>query len=340
MAGPYYVDPAATGSNNGSSWTHAWTSLQSAADTAAAGETVYCRGTELLAAAIDIDTNAGTYDGGYIKFIGCNASGDNDGTYFALDGQDNNINGLAFTAKDYIWIENFKIQNCGTSGGTGGVGIVGTTASQYGVFLNVWCYSNRYGVYSNGYIKFASLVGCRFDASDVTGVYRPNECSFVGCFISGNAGGGIGQAAKNYYCGCVFHNNTGAGLDAYNGAMCVNCVFDANTTYGASVTYTVPPHMFIGCRFTNQIGAGDLGLYVSSNTRTAHLLGCYFGNNATDATASRYELMNLRNAALNTLGGSDENEAGGGYGGYKDASTDDFNLRDTATLRAVAVTLP
>ena len=40
-----YVDPTASGSNNGTSWTHAWTTMQSAYDTAVAGDQVYCRGT-------------------------------------------------------------------------------------------------------------------------------------------------------------------------------------------------------------------------------------------------------------------------------------------------------
>lgn len=41
MAGPFYVDSAAGGANNGTSWTDAWTSIDSALTTVAAGEIIY-----------------------------------------------------------------------------------------------------------------------------------------------------------------------------------------------------------------------------------------------------------------------------------------------------------
>ena len=70
----YYCDPDAGGANDGTLWTDAWTTVQSGFDTATAGDIVYCRGTETLAAAIDVDTNAGTATS-FIYFIGCNRTG-------------------------------------------------------------------------------------------------------------------------------------------------------------------------------------------------------------------------------------------------------------------------
>ena len=80
-----YVDPAAVGANNGTSWADAWTDFQDAVDNWAAGDTIYCRGTQILAAQIDVDGADGIATNP-IKIIGMNASGVDDGTYFTLDG--------------------------------------------------------------------------------------------------------------------------------------------------------------------------------------------------------------------------------------------------------------
>ena len=53
MAGPFYVEPGVgNDGNDGLSWgaDHAWATTQKAADTVAAGETCYFRGTETLSA--------------------------------------------------------------------------------------------------------------------------------------------------------------------------------------------------------------------------------------------------------------------------------------------------
>lgn len=92
----YYVDPLAAGSNDGTSWTNAWTSIQSAFDTAVVGDIVYCRGTQTVAARIDVDTNSGTNAGGFIKFVGCNASGTVDGTRFTIQGDGANACDLLY----------------------------------------------------------------------------------------------------------------------------------------------------------------------------------------------------------------------------------------------------
>ena len=98
-----YVDPAAGGSNNGSDWTNAWTDIQSAFDTCVAGDIVYCRGTQTLSVTIDVDTNSGDDTSGFIKFIGCNASGVVDGTYFTINGNAGAYHGLTFAAVG-LWL--------------------------------------------------------------------------------------------------------------------------------------------------------------------------------------------------------------------------------------------
>lgn len=129
----YYVDPSATGNNDGggdggdpsdptqaANWTDAWTTLQSATDTAVGGDIVYCRGTETLTAPIDLDASAGTTAGGWIKYIGCNSStGAVDGSRYTLDGNSTAVNCLLFYASPYgvyLWFENMVFTGATGSG--------------------------------------------------------------------------------------------------------------------------------------------------------------------------------------------------------------------------------
>ncbi len=118
----YYVDPAATGANDGSSWTDAWTSLQSALDTAGAGDTVYCRGTQTLSANIDENINDGA-TGNRRYIIGVNGIGVEDGTRFTVDGNSTAAYPLHWQGKGAFteW-RNVRFTNGATNSGyaTGG----------------------------------------------------------------------------------------------------------------------------------------------------------------------------------------------------------------------------
>ena len=123
-----YVDPAASGDNDGTSWTNAYETLQQAADNAVAGDVVYCRGTETLAARVDFDTQTGTNAGGFIKFVGCNAEGNVDGTRFVLDGDGGNYAGIYIVPGiSTLWFENIRVTNC--DGGSSGFGFQATACS-------------------------------------------------------------------------------------------------------------------------------------------------------------------------------------------------------------------
>ena len=327
----YYVDPGAEGENDGTSWDDAWTSLQSAADTAAAGDTVYCRGTQNLSAAIDFDTASGTYDGGYIKFIGCNASGVNDGTRFTLKRTANTINGIYVNGVSFVWLENISIEDCT---GTAGIAVASAYADKWRL-INVRCHNNTgRGAFINNYGRRWSFSGCVFTANGGTGIYRPSLSKFDHCVFNGNGSHGMEQSTSNYYGNCIFHNNTSYGIDFYASGSFSNCVVDGNGGGGVKISYDTPDYILMGCRITNHSASGKVGVDVTADTRVG-LIGCYFGNNATDVTAGRYDIIPINGATDHViLGGSDTNH------GYTDQTADDFNLRSDASIRAYAVPLP
>ena len=113
MAGPYYVDPAGSNTSPYDTWAKAATSIQTVADIAEAGEIVYCRGTETIVAQVDFDTKSGSNAAGWIRFIGCNAAGNVDGTRFIIDANNANIDGIVGTV-NMVWMQNIEVKRTGT----------------------------------------------------------------------------------------------------------------------------------------------------------------------------------------------------------------------------------
>ena len=105
MATTYYCDPAATGLNDGTSWTDAWVSIASYWTAAVAGDTCKARGTQTLAATLGAPANSGTTNLP-IFVIGCNASGVADGTQFVLDGNNAAVNIFSVAGKTAWYFEN------------------------------------------------------------------------------------------------------------------------------------------------------------------------------------------------------------------------------------------
>lgn len=116
MADGYLFPAIGGGNDDGSDTSNPWTTWQRAIDGTDgsqpdAGDTVFCRGTAVGDAAVDMDGNSGTIAGGFVKFIGVNASWGKDGTKFFVDG-DSSIGDLVGSwSAEYIWIENFEFAN-------------------------------------------------------------------------------------------------------------------------------------------------------------------------------------------------------------------------------------
>jgi hypothetical protein len=339
----YYVDPAASGSNNGSDWTNAWTSLQTAADTAVAGDIVYCRGTQTISARIDFDTNSGSNAAGPIKFIGCNASGVVDGTRFILNG--NNYGGhiCAFetTPADMLWFENIEVKNTGAGSYNGWH--YPTSYADHHVYIN--CCANNCGSYG-WYDRCGSAYFIRcVSYNNSYGFYGRYVNTYILCCARDNSTCGFYRCNGSYFFGCIAHGNyTGFDTGALGDRIIVfNSVIDGNTDTGILTTAStgLGYHLFLGCRITNQSGSGDVGLDCNSENIITGFN--YFENNDGD---------NIQNATLHQFipleGGSstsnieDQSLTDQGYVDptNHDFSTDYDSGAATQNPRRRAITVP
>lgn len=316
----YYVDPAAAGDDDGTSWTDAWPSLQTAADTAVAGDIVYCRGTQTLAAAIDFDTKAGTAAGGYIKFIGCNSSGNNDGTRFVLDGNSAATNCIVSGAIGWVWLENIECKNAT------GDGVVLNGSSAAWVLLNVISHDNGTSGCEANYPDDCIFLKCAFYDNGSDGLRELDNSAVVASSSHGNSGDGFDTLRACSFEMCAIYGNTGSGVVDAGTNTFTQCVFHANGT-GISLGTVVGASCFVGCRITGN----TTGMSVNAAQR-AKLLNCYFGGNTTDISGT-YDALRNDGVDQNTLAGSDTDN------GYVASASDDFNLAPGATGRSVAVEL-
>jgi len=331
----YYLDPAVgNDSNDGSDWgaSYAWATLQKAADTAQAGDTVYCRGTETISAQVDFDTYGGTYTAGFIKFIGCNGSGVVDGTRYIVDANSANIHGISL-AKNTLWFQNIEVKRTGTQNG------FRRSAGNNWVFIN--CCAN------NCYYGFA--------------LPSASNCIFYRCVSYANAYGFYSDAPSNKYIFCCCRDNTGynysyginqfcclsynvpstsAVFYAHGGAM-LGCVVDGigSSGHGVSLqggTGQNNPCTIIGCRITNFSTSGKIGLDCAD--RVAIVGYCYFENNDGDNIQNASLLHVLTDDDGNTTNIEDQSDTNQGY--VDPSGSEDFNLRSDASLRRLAIAIP
>jgi hypothetical protein len=293
---------------------------------------------------IDIDTNAGTNQGGFIKIIGCA----DDASYTVNDSRAIiNGNGAAahvvqFTGTaDHIWLANLEVKN--TAAGTYH-GFYASSAQSAGlVFIN--CCANTCG--ARGFsldttnASFARCFRCVSYSNGTFGFYMGHRYYF--CVARDNTTDGFCQS-YHLMIGCVSHGNSDDGIDltADTPVDMINCVIDGNTDDGVvqstSTVLTAP--MLLGCRITNHSGSGDIGL--NPNSCSMITAFCYFEDNDGD---------NIQNAAMHDfipiVGGSttsnvedqaDTNE------GYVDKTNHDFSTNYVSATdphaRRMAITLP
>ena len=321
MATTYYVDPAHGGTDSGT-LTNPWTSLQSAADTAVAGDTVYCTGTQTLAAAIDFDTNSGDTTAGFIKFIGCDASWTPKAAQFTLDGNSAATSCIALTC-NYVWFESF------TATGATSNGIYRADASSCLVFVDCISESNGAGGFSLYAIQQLLLIRCIARNNGGHGfadVYSNVTC--FGCYFYNNTGMGVQQGPGRYslcLLGCVVACNGSTQVDIGLTGILLNCVIDGedDTTSGSGVLLSGSLTAVLGCRITHNDAAGKYGI------ESAAAASCCVENwNAF------YDNTTHIDTGIESLGDSDTSMADDGYAAR---ATQDYNVATGKDLRSVAV---
>ena len=328
----YYVDPAATGDNDGSTWTHAWTSLQSALDSVTVGNTCYCRGTQVLTTSLIINTNGGSKTTGFIKFIGTNGSGVNDGTRFVVDGDDAANDCLSWTsAKDYIQFENFEYKNAVDDGVEGGA-----NSCDGIVVINCISHNNGGDGWNAYYMYFGSqFIKCGAYLNGATGFGTPRAAAIVFCVARDNTQNGM---ILTYLTGCVYgclvFDNGYNGIDDLSYASIINCTIDNNGRWGVDKRDGVDMPAFIGNRITNndQVSYGGINCVSDSFVYGWN----YFEDNTVNLSNDTYaEVVNDDGSDTNEADQADTNE---GYTSLTEGS-EDYNLRSDATLRRTAIQL-
>lgn len=321
----YYVDPAGSNTAPYDTWAKAATGLQTAVTACVGkGNIIYARGTQTLTGSINFASAASGAIGAHNKIIGCNASGDNDGTYFVLDGNNSNgasAAGIWTQTATYWWLENIHVTQCQGDGVGGSAGY----ATSW-VFVNCKASSNGgAGFNANGAQSPGRVLYKCISLNNGGNGYTNNRMSLLMfCVAKGNGARGFQSYGEVFY-GCLAVNNTTDGLHDYSGDV-FNCVVDGNGTNSTHVGIDLPyaRTSAIGCRVTNQTGIGI--------RTTATQLGLTLSNFVHTCSAGEFNSL----AGALALGG----DTISGTQGYVDRTNGDYNLTSDATLRRTAITLP
>lgn len=333
----YYIDTGGSGTSPYDTWEKAANTAalaQTVLDTAVAGETIHARGTLTLTAQLDIDQNNGDVTSGFIKFIGYNGSGVNDGTRFIIDGNDAATNVIYNNSMDYWWFENIEVKNANA-----GDGITGTGALT-NVFIN--CCANNNDVLGFDTYAFSRTVFIRCVAYSNTGDGFGSGaagCTLVFCRSRNNGQSGIDSSYGSYnsIIGSIFDHNGNDGIESlYYATVLFNCVVDHNTDDGITLrSGNAVLEQILGCRITNHSTTNQIGL--NGAGRPGIRGWNYYQNNDGDNIQNGTLVYNIPyDGATTDL--EDQADTESGY--VDEDDPEDYNLVSDATLRRTAIQIP
>ena len=317
----WYVDPAASGTNAGTSWTNAWTSLSSPMTSAAAGDTIYCRGKQsrTTAEGAIATTKNGTVNS-RLKFVGCNAAGVANAGQFTLLGTAGNLptNLLSF-GHSYYNFENFTFDAASSN-------LVIRATGGYWTFKRcIFQNGSAAGFYNTYY--YCMFEYCVFQ-NNVIGVQESWSTVYRYCkFIHNSQYGLFSSRSTNVYIDCLVHANGISGItfgaNSENNQF-INSTFDghtASTGIGLDASNARDDSIIVKCRFTNnKIGLkANTTLFVYENDN-------FFYNNST----AHKQNTNNYCGAEDVTGTAD---------GYVDATNNNFSLLDAAQGKNVPIDL-
>ena len=261
VAGVVYVNIDASGSNNGSSWIHAYTDLQSALTTASSGDTIWvAKGTYKPTTGTDRSVSFVMIEGVaiYGGFIGTEAKRED------RDWKNNEtiLSGVLDGVKSYHVVKGNKTARLDGFTITGGYADGGGTDNSGAGMLNY------------------SLVGYE-------------NLSIVNCLFDGNKAFDYGGAIYNYHSdaeiiNCRFTNNSvevssggagkgGAIANNISSTPMTNCVFNYNIArgYGGAVHSSAYAQTFINCTFYLNY-ANERGGSIVDNSVGSTVTNCIF----------------------------------------------------------------
>lgn len=335
----YYLNPAATGNDDGSTKTDAWTTLQRAVDGTdgdkpGAGDVVLATGTENVTAVTDSDGNSGDLTSGNVTYRGVNPLWVNDGTRYRMNAGGNNIDILRLSS-DFVCFENFELYNTSKTSGNNGLVINSYENIIANSIVNCILRDTYRGFEGwNGSVRSLKLIGCKIYDNTDTGFYigSANNLMIALCNVYNNSRGlYVGFGDDITVANSIIRDNTNQGVRVsavHHMITMLNVVLHANGDSIESDSRTVT---IIGGRITdNTVGIDSNGI--------TDLIATYMPDtgedlaNTTKTTGVVNELV-LKGVNTNDLSGTDTD------GGYEDSSTDDYNLTDTASLRRVSIDL-
>jgi hypothetical protein len=304
----YYVDPAATGGGTGLNWTDAWTAPSDALATVAPGDTVYLRGTYTPSGTYWNVTTAGAA-GAFIKWIGVNSAGVDDGTPFVIDADSYGIG--AITA--YHYFKNIEIKNGSNSGVYQNAGYV--------IFHKVYIHDCARGFQSKYYCVY---IQCSVRNNTQYGWYGLNADALLFCDAIGNGTYGMSASSVSSVIGCIVANNTSDGIQVKSTSQApitiLQNVIDGNG--GSAITddnATTQIVIAILNRLTNSV---EYGIHFDNASSIGFENFNFFLNNTIAPILDDGDLI---------LGGD---SLSAGTEGYTDRANDNFNLTDFATMRS------
>lgn len=194
----YYVDGAVgndanAGTSEGSG--NAWATIQKAADTVAAGDTVYVKATGTYSEDVSIAT-AGT-SSAFIIWIGYTSSTADEGKV-TISATTNAVTNLVYPYQSW---RNF-IFTGGSSHGFNG----GSLIDQHTFYNCDFTNNGGSGIAGDNTFLF---VNCTFTNNTLNGIDVDSQNLIVGCILSGNGGSATAASTTNTtYYKCVFFNNS------------------------------------------------------------------------------------------------------------------------------------
>jgi Right handed beta helix region len=332
-AATIYVKHDASGGNDGSSWTDAYTLLQSALDASSSGDEIWvARGTYLPTTKV-----AGTSDRtkAFQMVEGVSIYGGFAGTESAVSARTD----FGFGESNETTLSGDFIDDDVITGSGSTLSISGNTENAYHVFHHPTSYALTSSAVLDGFtVRGGYADGSDNPWDDGAGLYNSdgqsptiNNCFFTGNMTKDNGGGLYNVNGSNsIITNSTFSRNmAGYGADGHGGGMAnynsvpqiVNCLFSDNRAYtstddlgGGMWNVENSDFTMVNCTFTGNFAKSGGAIYNTSGSDVTMINCIVYGN--TIGTGVGSQIRNYTNADLNIsyscyeLGGISSSDGG------------------------------